>query len=251
MTFVIRLLAAALLTQAATVRGPRPLPDAEPFLAAVRVNLAMSQEEQNRFAYRERRTEIELNPFGRLGTGETRVIAVTPIEGGKAVTRQLVERDGKPVTDSPPSRREVRKTERGKTVVDDVAEMLELKMDRRGSLNDRDAIVVTFKPKRDAKPRTREGRLARAFAGEIWIDEQMREVARIDATAIDDLSFGYGVLGRVNKGATVTVIRERMDNGNLWLPTSVKFKGDGRALLYLRKLTINFAVEWFDYRRVI
>jgi len=135
--------------------------------------------------------------------------------------------------------------------VDDVAEMLELKMDRRGSLNDRDAIVVTFKPKRDAKPRTREGRLARAFAGEIWIDEQMREVARIDATAIDDLSFGYGVLGRVNKGATVTVIRERMDNGNLWLPTSVKFKGDGRALLYLRKLTINFAVEWFDYRRVI
>jgi hypothetical protein len=251
MTFAIRLLAAALLTQAATVRAPRPLPDAEPFLAAVRGNLTMSQEEQNRFAYSERRTELALNPFGRLGTGETRVIAVTPIEGGKAVTRQLIERDGKPVTDSPPSRREVRRTERGKTVVDDVAEMLEIKIDHRVSLNDRDAIVVTFKPKRDAKPRTREGRLARAFAGEIWIDEQMREVVRIDARAIEDLSFGYGVLGRVNKGATVAVRRERVDNGNLWLPTSVKFQGDGRALLYLRKLTINFAIEWFDYRRVI
>lgn len=250
MTFAIRLLAAALLTQAATGRAPRPLPDAETFLASVRANLAMSQEDQNRFAYRERRTELELNPFGRLGTGETRVIAVTPIEGGKAVTRQLIERDGKPVTDSPPSRREVRKSERGKTVVDDVAEMLEIKIDRRASLNDRDAIVVTFKPKRDAKPRTREGRLARSFAGEIWIDEQMREIVRIDAMAIDDLSFGYGVLGRVNKGATVTVRRERVD-GNLWLPTSIRFNGDGRALLYLRKLTINFAIEWFDYRRVI
>lgn len=250
MTFAVRMLAAALVAQAATAHVNRPLPDAGPFLDSVRANLARSQEEQNGFAYKERRTELDLNPFGRLGTGETRVIAVTPIEGGKAVTRQLVERDGKPVTDSPPSRREVRKTERGKTVVDDVAEMLDVKVDRRDSLNNRDAIVVTFQPKPDAKPRTREGRLARAFAGEIWIDEQMREVVRVDAAAVDDLTFGYGVLGHVNKGASVTVRRQAMDGG-LWLPTSIRFKGEGRALLYLRKLTINFAIEWFDYRKVL
>jgi len=250
MTLVVRLLTAALLMQTATGRNNRPLPDPEPFFEAVRANLARSQEEQNRFAYKERRTELDLNPFGRLGTGETRVIAVTPVEGGKAVTRQLIERDGKPVADSPPSRREVRRTERGKTVVDDVANMLDVKIDRRDSLNSRDAIVVTFKPKRDATPRTREGRLARSFAGEIWIDEQGREVARVDATAIDDLSFGYGVLGRVNKGATVTVRRQAMD-GDLWLPTSIRFNGEGRALLYLRKLTINFSIDWFDYRKVL
>ena len=250
MTLVVRLLAAALLLQGSPARPIRPLPDPQPFLEAVRANLARSQEEQNRFAYKERRTELDLNPFGRLGTGETRVVAVTPSEDGKAVTRQLIERDGKPVTDSPPSRREVRKTERGKTVVDDVAETLDVKIDRRDSLNNRDAIVVTFKPKRDANPRTREGRLARAFAGEIWIDEQGREVIRVDATAIDDLSFGYGVLGRVNKGATVTLRRQPME-GNLWLPTSIRFKGDGRALLYLRRLTINFAIDWFDYRKVL
>lgn len=250
MTIAVRLLAAALLLQSAAPRDDRPLPEAGPFLEAVRANLARSQEEQNRYAYKERRTELDLNPFGHLGTGETRVIAVTPTEGGKAVTRQLIERDGKPVTDSPPSRREMRRSERGKTVVDDVAEMLDVRISRRDSLNNRDAIVVTFKPKRDANPRTREGRLARAFAGEIWIDEQGREVVRVDATAMDDLSFGYGVLGRVNKGATVTVRRQPMDD-NLWLPTAIRFNGEGRALLYLRKLTINFAIEWFDYRRVI
>ena len=250
MTLVVRLVAAALLMQTATARDNRPLPDPQPFFEAVRANLARSQEEQNRFAYKERRTELDLNPFGRLGTGETRVIAVTPIEDGKAVTRQLIERDGKPVTDSTPSRREIRRTERGKTVVDDVANMLDVKIDRRESLNNRDAIVVTFKPKRNAAPRTREGGLARSFAGEIWIDEQGREVVRVDATAIEDLSFGYGVLGRVNKGATVTVRRQPMD-GNLWLPTSIRFNGEGRALLYLRKLTINFAIDWFDYRKVL
>jgi hypothetical protein len=249
MTLAVRLVAAALLLQVATARDARPLPEPQPFLDAVRANLARSQDEQNRFSYKERRTDLDLNPFGHIGTGEVRVIAVTPVEGGKAVTRQLIERDGKPVVNSPPSRREIRMTERGKSVVDDVAAMLDVKIDHRDRFDSRDAIVLTFTPKRDAQPRTREGRLVRGFTGEIWIDELAREVVKVDARAIDDLSFGYGVLGRLNKGATVMVRRQPID-ANLWLPVSIRFDGEGRALLF-RKLTINFAVDWFDYRRVL
>ena len=249
MTLAARAIAAALLFQVATPKDPRPLPDPRPFFDAVRANLARSQDEQDRFAYKERRTELDFNPFGRLGSGETRVIAVTPVDGGAAITRQLLERDGKPVTNSVPTRREVRRSERGKSVVDDIATILEVAIDHRDRLDGRDTIVVTFKPRKDAKPRTREGRLARGFAGQIWIDEQAREVARVNAMAVDDLSFGYGVLGRLNEGATVTVRRQPID-ANLWLPVSVRFNGEGRALLF-RKLTINFALDWFDYRRVL
>jgi hypothetical protein len=177
-----------------------------------------------------------------------RVVEVIPIEGGTAVTRRLLERDGKPVLDSVPVRREMRINERGKTIVDDVASVLDVALHRRDRLDGRDAIVATFKARRDANPRTREGRLARGFAGEIWIDEQAKEVVKIDATAIDDLTFGYGMLGRLNKGATVTVRRQPVE-GSLWMPVSVRFDGEGRALLF-RKLTINFALDWFDYRRV-
>jgi len=248
MTLAARAIAAALLLQVGTARDSRPLPDPQPFFDAVRANLARSQDEQNRFAYKERRTDLDFNPFGRLGTGDTRVIGVTPIEGGAAMTRQLLERDGQPVTNSVPTRREVRRSERGRSVVEDVVAMLEVSIDRRDRLDGRDTIVVTFKPKRDAKPRTREGRLARGFAGQIWIDEQAREVARVTAKAVDDLSFGYGVLGRLNQGATVTVRREPIEE-KLWLPVSIRFNGEGRALLF-RKLTINFALDWFDYRKV-
>jgi hypothetical protein len=74
-------------------------------------------------------------------------------------------------------------------------------------------------------------------------------VFRINAKAIDDVAFGYGgVLARINKGADVTLRRELVQ-GNLWLPVSMRFNGEGRALL-LRKLTIDFAVDWFDYRQV-
>jgi hypothetical protein len=249
MTAAARLFAVALLLQAPGARDPRPLPDPRPFFEAVRANLARSQDEQNQFAYKERRTDLDLNPFGHIGTGETRVIAVTPVEGGKAVMRRVIERDGKPVTDSQPFRREVRMTERGRSVVEDVAATLDVKIDHRAMLDGRYAIVLTFKAKRDANPRTREGRLARGFAGEIWIDELAKEVVKVDATAMDDLSFGYGMLARLNEGATVSVRRQPID-GDLWMPVSVRFDGEGRALLF-RKLTVNFALDWFDYRRAL
>ena len=98
-----------------------------------------------------RRTELDFNPFGHLGTGETRVIGVTPIEGGAAIMRQLLERDGKPVTNSPATRREVRRSERGNSVVDDVAAILDVAIDHRDMLDGREAIVLTFKPRRDAR----------------------------------------------------------------------------------------------------
>jgi len=103
-------------------------------------------------------------------------------------------------------------------------------------------------PRPDANPQTREGKLAKMFSGSIWVDEAAREVTRVEATAVEDLSYGFGLLAKVRKGSVVTLTRERIDD-RLWLPTSVKFKGDGRALLALRKLNIDFAVEWFDYKK--
>ena len=246
---VLRLAVAASLLQSATAKDVRPFPDPNVFFEAVRANLARSQDDQKLFAYKERRTELNLNPFGRLGTGGSRVREVTPVEDGSAVTIRVIERDGKPVTDSQAVRRPMRMSARGRRVVDDVAATLDISMSRREHLDGRDAIVAVFKARPDAKPQTREGRIARDFSGEIWIDELTREVTRIDAKAIDDVAFGYGVLARLNKGATVTLRRELV-HGNLWLPVSMRFSGEGRALL-LRKLTIDFAVDWFDYRRVL
>ena len=91
MTLAARIIAAAVLVQAATANNARPLPDPKPFFDAVRSNLARSQDAQRQFAYKERRTELDLNPFGHIGTGGTRVIEVTPIAGGTAVNRRLLE----------------------------------------------------------------------------------------------------------------------------------------------------------------
>ena len=47
-----------------------------------------SQREQFNYAYKERRTEFHVNPFGRIGTGGVEGFEVTPIEKGTVILRR-------------------------------------------------------------------------------------------------------------------------------------------------------------------
>jgi hypothetical protein len=254
-----RLVAAAALACALGVLAPqtptraqeRPLPEGRAFFAVVRDNMARSGKVQDLYAYKERRTQVHTNPFGRLGTGGTLLYEVTPIAGGPGFTRRLLERDGKPVHDAEVERfgqRRNRDRAQSASSIDDVLAALDFRIDRREVVDGRPAIVVAFAPRPNARPRTREGRLAVEFSGEIWVDEQAHEVMRAHATAIDSLTYGFGIIARLGKGTLVTLERTRIE-GELWMPTSIRFKGEGRAML-LRKLTIDFPIDWFDYRRV-
>jgi hypothetical protein len=227
----------------------RDLPDEETFFTAVRENMARANREQHRYAYKERRTELHTNPFGRLGTGDVVLYDVTPGPEATVTLRRLLEKNGKPVPHSKPERHERRIRRQAVSSVDDTVAALSFAIDRREVVNGRRVIVVRFEPRKDADPQTREGKLAKAFKGLIWVDEAAREVSRVEATAVDDLSYGFGLLARLNKGGAVTLTRARIDD-RVWLPTSITFKGNGRALLAIRRLTIDFAVEWFDYRRM-
>ena len=224
----------------------RPLPAEDTFFAETRENMARSNRQQYRYAYKERRTELHMNPFGRLGTGGTELFEVTPGPTPAVYFRRLLEQDGKPVANSKPERRERRVRTERRSTTDDAADALRFTIDRRESTAGRDTIVVRFEGRPEARPQTREGRMAKAFKGQIWVDEQAREVVRVEATAVEDLSYGFGVVARLGEGASVTLIRTRIDD-TVWLPTSIRLKGEGRALL-VRKLNVDFHVEWFDYK---
>lgn len=229
------------------------LPDMDTLFAQTKANLVKSLREQVHYAYRERRSDIHTNPFGKIGTEGNRVFDVTPGDEPGVYYRRLIERDGQPVNDSKPERIEPRRRERppeanGRSSVDDALDMLDFKVERRETDGGRSVIVVGFAPKPGAVPSGRTGKLAKAFKGEVRVDEAAREVVRIDGVAVDDLTYGFGLLARINEGTRVTVTREKVDSV-AWLPTSVRFKGEGRAML-VRKLVLDYAVDWFDYRRV-
>jgi len=238
-----------LLTGAVGDARQAPLPEPDSFYADTRANLERAQRVQGEFAYRERRTELHLNPFGRMGTGGTVVYEVTPLPGG-GTERRLLERDGKAVAGAEVERREPRgrRQPRRRSAVDDTVGVLRFTIDRRDTVGGRRVIAVRFEPKPDANAETREGNLAKRFSGTIFVDEEDREVVRVEATAVDDLTYGYGMVARLGRGTTVRLEREPVED-NLWMPTSIRFSGSGRALL-LRRLNIDQVIEWSNYRRV-
>ena len=227
------------------------LPDPDSFFAAVRENIAYSNRVQNEYAYKERRTELHTNPFGRLGTGEELLYEVIPLAEGNGYTRQLLERGGKVVEDAEVERvdRRRRQGPRRRSSVEDVLSVLDFELARREIFDGRPAVVVTFTPRQGAEATTRQGRLASAFSGEMWIDEEAKEVRRVEATSVETISYGWGVLARLGKGTVATLEREPV-GGGVWMLTSVRLTGSGRALFWLRRLTVDYEIEWFEYRRL-
>ncbi|NOT28808.1 MAG: hypothetical protein HOP16_22210 [Acidobacteria bacterium] len=254
---------------------PLPVPDA--LYRAVRENLLKAEGVAHLYSFKERRTEVHTNPFGKIGTGGTQLVAVYPSPVRQLTYRRLLERNGVAVpaadlaeqdrryrgrvaevqqeiaTRTPADQHRQRandtsRRERRQRRVEDVVEVLQFTVEGRTVYNGVPAIVITFTPRPGAKPVTREGRTAVNFQGKVWIDEAVSEVMRVEATSIGDISFGLGIVARVGKGAKATMTRKAVADG-VWMPTQVTLDGRGRAAL-IRTLVIDFVVDWFDYRRL-
>jgi hypothetical protein len=254
----------------------RPLPDLETFYRMVRQNLTRAERSQHLFTYKERRTDIHTNPFGRLGTGGTSVFHVYPSPTRRLSYRRLMERDGKPIPErevaeqdreyrlrvdevmreramAASNHRSVEQEseaarQRQQRTIDDVIDTLQFQLKGRTTHEGVPAIVVTFTPKPNARPSTRQGRTAQKFTGTIWVDEAALEVMRVEAKSTDDLTYGGGLVASLGEGTTATVTRRRV-GGDVWMPTALTLTGQGRAVVF-RKLVVDYEVEWFDYRRL-
>jgi len=278
MRAAVSMLAVAVVAVGAVrAQESRSLPVPEALYKAVRENLVRAESVAHLYAFKERRTDVHTNPFGRIGTGGTRVLHVYPSPIRQLTYRRLIERNGVSLTPAElaeqDNRYRTRVTERQRELaaqtvdeqrqretdaararerrqrrVEDVVNALQFTLEGRTVYQGAPAFIVAFIPKRDAKPVTREGRTAVNFEGKVWIDEAASEVVYVEATSIDDITFGLGLVARVGKGAQASMTR-RPVAGDLWMPTRIALSGRGRAAV-LRTLVLDFAVDWFDYRRL-
>jgi hypothetical protein len=206
-----------------------------------------------------------------MGTHGTRVTEVRPSIDRQLAYSRLIERNGIAVSryeldrqDAEYRARIARSAEdpaqslqrrhndnllakrRAEMMVEDVVNTLQFDLSRREYRHGVPMIVVSFAARPGASPVTREGRVARAFRGELWIEEASRELTDVKAVAVDDVSFG-GFVARIYEGMEATVEREQIEPG-VWMPTRLTLSGDVRALF--RKARIDHVVEWFDYKRM-
>ena len=103
-----------------------------------------------------------------------------------------------------------------------------------------------------------EANIFRGLAGEVWIDQAQERLTRLDAHVITNVDFGWGILGKLDKGGTIQL--EQSDVGNHdWELTTLKLNLKGKALM-LKSLDIQLTEEAshftvvppkVDYRKAI
>ena len=87
----------------------------------------------------------------------------------------------------------------------------------------------------------------RHFKVQAWISESDHELVKLDAEAVDTLSFGLGVLARLHKGARLSFLRRKI-NEEVWLPAVVSYSGSARVSL-LFTLRRGGTSEYSGYRK--
>jgi hypothetical protein len=94
-------------------------------------------------------------------------------------------------------------------------------------------VRLTFKPNPSYSPPTREEEVLTGMKGELLIDQSAGRLALIDGTLFRDVTFGWGIIGHLNKGSHFRVQQGDLGLGDAeWGITSLSLNVTGRILLF-------------------
>ena len=253
----------------------RPLPDQDAFLREVRKHLQTDASLQRSYVYVETRRERKHDGNGRVEEERVRVYESYPGLPGEERWERLMSEDGKPVPAATLAKEDAERKKKAEAMAErlttqpakeqarqereaakarkereeqigDIFIVFDIKMLGREPIEAHDTIALSLTPKAKSSPRTREGGMMRHFALRAWISESDPELVRLDASALDTISFGLG-LARLHKGSELSFVRRKI-NGEVWLPAVFNYKGSGRVGL-LWTLRRSGSSEFSGYRK--
>jgi hypothetical protein len=254
----------------------KPLPELNEFLKGVRAHLVSDDLLLSQYTYNEKETESALDDKGKVKSTVEKIYEVYPSLEEDLTYRRLISKDGKPLdkkaidkqdreqdkkrqdwtkkleregTDEHAWRmtKEAEEKRKEQEIIDELFQLYRIDLAGREILEGSTAIVLTFNPRDDYKPHTDDGKILARVAGRAWICEDDYQVIRVEARLIDNLSFGMGVLARLNKGAILTFQRRRINN-EIWLPAEVRFTGNARILL-VKGLRLDITSVYSNYTK--
>lgn len=93
------------------------------------------------------------------------------------------------------------------------------------------SVRLTFRPNPAYNPSTYEGRVYHALSGEVWIQTQFKRLLKIDARITTQIDFGFGLLGKIEKGGTFQVERKQV-SPDRWKTSLVDVHISGHIILF-------------------
>ena len=254
-------------------QADRPLPEVPAFVAEVRARLDPDRDVLSQYTYMERREEISVSALGKVQEGPVKVYEVHPSREPGNTWKRLISVDGKPLspaeleendrihfqhvrerraeTASVRARRlreEAKERAEMRAAIDELFDLYEIRLVGRERLHGRTVIKATLDPKPAHRPRTPEGKWMKKLRLRAWVDEADYEVVAAEADVLDDITVGWGLIGRLHTGTTGRFERTKV-NDEVWLPRRARINATGRSLVF-RRFAVDTLTEWWGYKRV-
>lgn len=259
-------------------RGETALPQKENALSADQIRALIQRAAENdlanekkllNYTYFQDTAEHRMDSKGQVKSTETKSYEVMILYGSHV--ERLVAKDGKPLSakeaaeedkriqkivdkrknETPDQaakrlKEEEKDREETRQFVREVGDAYNFRQLGVESLQGREAYVIDAEPRPGFEPHSKEAKLLPKFRCRIWIDKAEEQWVKVDAEAIDTVSYGL-FLARVHKGSRVVVQQTRV-NDEVWLPREVSVKIDVRVAL-LKNLDVAADVTYRDYKK--
>jgi hypothetical protein len=109
-------------------------------------------------------------------------------------------------------------------------------------------VRLKFRPNPAYAPPSHVEQVLTGMQGELLIDKETHRLARIDGTLFQDVTFGWGILGHLNKGGHFRVQQADLGDGD-WGITEMSLNMSGKILMFK-----SFSMVWdeilSDFRRM-
>jgi hypothetical protein len=107
---------------------------------------------------------------------------------------------------------------------------------------------IRFWPNPAFHPRSRVGGVLLGLEGTLWVDPSSKRFARIEGRLDKDVTFGWGILARLDRGGQFTLTQSRIKDGTWQEDTLfVNFRG---TILFLKRLDVNVKETFSSYEEV-
>lgn len=246
--------------QNAPVQQAQPLPQAPPLPTdaneyvrqAIQHELAEQDRDRSHWRYQLHR-EDEKYSYDRdvIETSQGN-LARTLLWNGQPLTPELRQKDNDrldkmlndPGERAKHMKREKEDGEKARQMLQAVPDAFIFRYD--GEENGKVRLAFTPNPHYDAP--NRELQVFRALSGKLWIDRATSRLAGIDGALFEDVTFGFGLLGRLNKGGTFKVLQQQVGPDH-WEVVSLEVNMSGHAIIF-KNINVKQRQKLTDFKRM-
>jgi hypothetical protein len=88
-------------------------------------------------------------------------------------------------------------------------------------------LLFDFRPNPEFSPKDRETQMYRGMEGKVWVEPVHERIVQVRGKLVKDVSFGWGIFGRLNKGGIYEISQTQMSPG-IWRITTLNVDVKGR-----------------------